>query len=155
MAATDDELQKLSRPPIYSGKEDEWNEWSFVMESYVSLLSVHTAALLTGTEDPASPDMSMSRIRTTLTNGIEAAQKLFHVLVMNVRGPALIAIRGTTDMNAALAWRMQSLDTFESMTAVTSVLAAQRAVSSRCDRIARQQERVKRHGVRCLDKRRQ
>ena len=49
--------------------------------------------------------MSMTRIRTTLTNGIEAAQKLFHVLVMNVRGPALTVIRGFTDMNGALAWR--------------------------------------------------
>ena len=31
--------------------------------------------------------------------------KLFHVLVMNVRGPALAVIRGITDMNGALAWR--------------------------------------------------
>ena len=47
MAATDDELQKLGKPPIYSGKEDEWNEWSFVMRSYVSVLPVHIAAPLT------------------------------------------------------------------------------------------------------------
>ena len=66
------ELQKLGRPPIYSGKEDEWNEWSFVMRSHVSFLSVHIAALLTGAEHPTIPDMSMSRIKTTLTNGIEA-----------------------------------------------------------------------------------
>ena len=58
MAATDDELQKLGRPPIYSGKEDEWNEWSFVMRNYVSLLSAHIPALLAGAEDTASPDMS-------------------------------------------------------------------------------------------------
>ena len=66
MAATDDELQKLGRPPIYSGKEDEWNEWSFVMRSYVSLLSAHIPALLAGAEDTASPDMSMARIKDTL-----------------------------------------------------------------------------------------
>ena len=42
MAATDDELQKLGKPPIFSGKEDEWNEWSFVMRSYVSLRSSAT-----------------------------------------------------------------------------------------------------------------
>ena len=29
MAATDEDLQKLGKPPIYSGKEDEWSEWSF------------------------------------------------------------------------------------------------------------------------------
>ena len=37
--ATDEDLQKLEKPPIYSGKEDEWSGWSFVMKSYVSLLS--------------------------------------------------------------------------------------------------------------------
>ena len=76
MAATDDELQKLGKPPIYSGKEDEWNEWSFVMRSYMSLLSVHVPALLASAEDATSPDMSMAKIRTTLTDdGVAAAQK--------------------------------------------------------------------------------
>ena len=69
------------------------------------LLSIHIAALLAEAEDPTSPDMSMSRIRTILTDGVAAAQKLFHVLVMNVRGPALTVIRGITDMNGALAGR--------------------------------------------------
>ena len=107
MAVTDEDLQKLGKPPIYSGKEDEWNEWSFVMKSYVSFLSTHVPALLTGAENPAaSPDMSIATIRATLTeDGVTAAKKLFHVLVMNVRGPALAVIRGITDMNGALAWR--------------------------------------------------
>ena len=107
MAVTDEDLQKLGKPPMYSGKEDEWNEWSFVMKSYVSLLSTHVPALLTGAENPvASPDMSIATIRATLTeDGVTAAKKLFHVLVMNVRGPALAVIRGITDMNGALAWR--------------------------------------------------
>ena len=36
MAATGDKLQKQGRPPIYSGKEDEWADWNFVMRIYVS-----------------------------------------------------------------------------------------------------------------------
>ena len=72
----------------------------------LSLLSTHVPALLTGAENPVlSPD-SIARIRATLTeDGVTAAKKLFHVLVMNVRGPALAVIRGITDMNGALAWR--------------------------------------------------
>ena len=83
MAVTDEDLQKLGKPPIYSGKEDEWNEWSFVMKSYVSLLSTHVPALLTGAENPVvNPDMSIATIRATLTeDGVTAAKKLFHVLV--------------------------------------------------------------------------
>ena len=107
MEVTDEDLQKLGKPPIYSGKEDEWNEWSFVMKSYLSLLSTHVPALLTSAENPTeSPDMSIATIRATLTeDGVTTAEKLFHVLVMNVRGPALAVIRGITDMNGALAWR--------------------------------------------------
>ena len=66
---------------------------------------MQVASLLIGAEDLRIPDMSMSRIKTTLTNGIEGARKLFHVLVMRVRGPALKVIRGITDMNGAMAWR--------------------------------------------------
>ena len=107
MAATDDELQKLGRPPIYSGKEDDWNEWSLVMRNYVSLLSAHIPALLAGAKDATNPDMGMTRIRATLTDdGVAAAQKLFHVLVMNVRGTSTGSDqRNHRDMNGALAWR--------------------------------------------------
>ena len=106
LTSTDEDLQKLGKPPMHSGKEDEWSEWSFVMRSYVSLLSAHVPALLAGAEDTTNPDMIMTRTRATLTeDGETAAKKFFHVLVMNVRGPALALIRGITDMNGALAWR--------------------------------------------------
>ena len=85
--------------------EDEWSVWSFVMKSNVSLLSTHVPALLAGAEDTAtSPGMSMTRIIATLTeDGVTAAKKLFHVVVMNLKGPALAVITGITDMNEALA----------------------------------------------------
>ena len=49
-------------------------------------LSTHVPALLAGAEDTAtSPDMSMTRIRATLTeDDATAAKKLFHALVMSV-----------------------------------------------------------------------
>ena len=76
------------------------------MKSCVSLLSTHVPALLAGAEDTAtSPGMSMTRIRATLTeDGVTAAKKLFHVVVMNLKGPALAVITGIRDVNGALAW---------------------------------------------------
>ena len=59
LAATDEELQKMGKPPINSGQEDE----------YVSLLSTRVPALLAGPEDPARIDMSMTRIRATHRRG--------------------------------------------------------------------------------------
>ena len=50
--------------------------------------------------------MSMTRIRTTLTEEeVTAFEKLFHVLVVHVREPALAVTRGITDVNGALTWR--------------------------------------------------
>ena len=68
--------------------------------SYLPLLFAHVPALLTGAGDTAtSPGMSMTKIRATPTeDDVTAAKKLFPVLVMNVRGPALAVIRGITDM---------------------------------------------------------
>ena len=74
-------------------------------ESSVFLLSPHVPTLLEGAEHSTRPDMSIARIRTAFAEeGVAAAKKLFHVLVMNVRGPALAVIRSITDMNGALAW---------------------------------------------------
>ena len=64
-------------------------------------------ALLAGAEDTAtSPDVSVTRIRAILTeDGATAANKFFRILVMNVSGPALAVIRGSTYVNGAVAWR--------------------------------------------------
>ena len=97
--------KKLGKPPIYNGKEDECSK-CFVMRSYVSLLFTHVPTLLACAEDTAtSPDMSATRIRATHRRWRDSGKKHFHVLVMNVKGPALAVTRGTTDMNGALAWR--------------------------------------------------
>ena len=93
IAATDEELQNLGGPPICSGNEDEWNERSFAMRSYASLLSPHVAALFAGAADNAVPDRILDRIEATPgIPGGQAAQKLVHTLVTHVRGPALSAI---------------------------------------------------------------
>ena len=100
VVAADEDLQKLGKPPIFNGREVELIEWSFVMKSHASLLFAHVLALLAGAAASDQPDMRMARIRTTLTeDGVAANRKLFHVLVMNVRGPALAVIRGIADMN--------------------------------------------------------
>ena len=67
----------------------------------------------------------MTRIRATVTeDGLAAAKKLFHVLVMNVRGPALAVIRGITDMNGALAWRALITRYAPNTTRVQSLMSA-------------------------------
>ena len=58
------------------------------------------SALLAGAEDTAtSADMSVTE------EGATAANELFRIMVMNVSGPALAVIRGSTGVNGAVAWR--------------------------------------------------
>ena len=74
----------------------------------VDLYSLPTCLRCSPVLKPLSdqPDISIVRIRTTHTEDeVTANQELFHVLVMNVRGPALAVIRAIADMSGALAWR--------------------------------------------------
>ena len=50
MEVAEEELQMLGKPQIFSRKEDERSEWSFVMKSNVSLLSIHMPAFFAGEE---------------------------------------------------------------------------------------------------------
>ena len=60
MTAADEGVQKVGKPPVFNGKEDEWSEWCFVMKCHVSLLSALVFALLADAEAPDQPDMGMA-----------------------------------------------------------------------------------------------
>ena len=59
MAAADEELQILAKPPNFNGKENAWSAWIFVMTTYVSLLSAHAPALLANAKASDQPEISM------------------------------------------------------------------------------------------------
>ena len=111
MAATsgqDDQQQllRLAKPTSFDGKEESWTEWSFVMRSYLAIQSNEISILTEAAEDAASPDISMDAIRERMgSEGITATKKLFHLLVMSVKGPALAVLRGNREMNGTAAWR--------------------------------------------------
>ena len=106
MAVNDEDVLRLSRPPSFTGKEEDWTEWSFVMRSYLTVQADEMAALIEAAEATAEPDVSMAAIERTLgAGGRQAARKMFHMLVMTVKGPALGVLRGNLQQNGALAWR--------------------------------------------------
>ena len=89
MAEADD-LLRLARPPTFSGKEDEWTEWSLVMRSYAAVQAPEITRLTQAAESAARPDITIDNIQQTLgAGGAAAAKKLFHILVMSVNGPAV------------------------------------------------------------------
>ena len=105
-AGHDEDVLRLSRPPSFSGKEDDWTEWSFVMRSYLMVQGEEIAAMMEAAEEAAGPDISMTAIERSLrAGGVQATKKMFHMLVMTVKGSALGVLRGILQQNGALAWR--------------------------------------------------
>ena len=105
-AGDDDNVLRLARPPNFSGMEADWTEWSFVMRSYLAMQSNEMGALIEAAEAQVQPLISMQQIEATLGDaGKAAAKKMFHMLVMTVRGPALGLLRGNMAQNGAEAWR--------------------------------------------------
>ncbi len=108
MAAREDEdLLRLQKPQSSAGKEEDWTEWGFVMRSYLAIQSNEVGILTEAAENPAEPDVSVEAIRQRMgENGVAAARKLFHLLVMSVKCPALAVLRSNRDQNGATAWRL-------------------------------------------------
>ncbi len=106
-AVQDDEnILRLTRPPSFSGLEADWTEWSFIMRSYLSMQSSEMGTLIEAAEAQRQPNVAMAQIEATLGEaGRNAARKMFHMLVMTVRGPALGLLRGNVSQNGAEAWR--------------------------------------------------
>ena len=105
MAVNDEDVLRLSKPPSFTGKEEDWTEWSFVMRSYLMVQADEMASLLEAAEATAEPDVSMAAIERTLGGaGGQAAKKMFHMLVMTVKGPAQMVIRSVESQNGAEGW---------------------------------------------------
>jgi len=101
-----DEWKTLGRPPTFDGKEDEWNEWSFVMRSYCAVLHPLAGALLEHAEDKVDLNLSLTEIEAKLgVDGRVAAQRLHYALVMAVKGSAQASIRSAEPLNGSTAWR--------------------------------------------------
>ncbi|CAK0803384.1 unnamed protein product [Prorocentrum cordatum] len=139
--AEPDDLLRLARPPTFSGKEDEWTEWSSVMRSYAAVQAPEMTHLIEAAESAARPDITLDNIQQLLgAGGVAAAKKLFHILVMSTalseweetvrKWETISGDRFNASMKKALfidkapksvktLLRMQSSDTYEQMTMVT------------------------------------
>ena len=66
MSTEETDLWGMAKPPSFSGREDEWTEWSFVMRSYMMVQLDDAQTLIDAAESTAEADLSMDNITQTV-----------------------------------------------------------------------------------------
>ena len=85
MTASEPVLKDLGRPGLFSGLDDMWPEWSFVMRAWILANNIVTENNLKGIEMRAeSIDLDLD----VPDHHIEAAKKLYLALALVTRGAA-------------------------------------------------------------------
>ncbi|CAK0853161.1 unnamed protein product [Prorocentrum cordatum] len=102
MVVNDEDILRLAKPPSVSGR-GHWAEWSFVLRSCMMVQADDVATLIEAAEATAEPDLSMTTIERALgARGNLTAKKIFHMLVMTVKGPGLGILRGNSQQDGHL-----------------------------------------------------
>ena len=93
----------LGRPKCFSGREDEWHDWSLKFGAIAATLSDHAIVWMTGALQQTT--------KITLDQPDEASARIFArqmktLLIHLCEGRALAIVRGDPDHNGLEAWRL-------------------------------------------------
>ena len=95
------DLLKLGKPPIFSGEEDEWAEWSFTTKAYLALHGDRIAAGLRISE--GSPDQLDNDVLPD--EAARMSRKVFYILTLLTKGQPHALLRQIADASGYEAWR--------------------------------------------------
>ena len=89
----------MNKCPIFSGRDTEWGEWSFIFESLAGMANLKPA--MEGTfkvvaEKPVADLFSEMKL---------SAKQLYYLLVNTVRGKALTLVRSAEKHHGIAAWK--------------------------------------------------
>ena len=93
----------LGRPKCFSGREDEWHDWSLKFGAKAATLSDHASVWMNGALQHTTeitldqPDGASARI---------FARQMYTLFVHLCEGRALAIVRGAPDHNGLEAWRL-------------------------------------------------
>ena len=98
------ELRGFGRPHSFSGKDEEWPDWSFVMRSYLSLIDAELAEVLEKAETITSV-ITLADLEQARPAVVVHVRHAYYQLAMTCKGPALGIIRAVERNNGVEAWR--------------------------------------------------
>ncbi|CAK0896486.1 unnamed protein product, partial [Prorocentrum cordatum] len=89
----------LNKWPIFNGRDEAWQEWSFIIESVCGMADPGD------TLDAASRDLTDLKFSVFSPEQQQRAKQLYFLLVNTVRGKALTLVRGAEKHNGIIAWK--------------------------------------------------
>lgn len=95
------DLKSLGKPTQFSGLEEDWPEWSFVMRAYIGMMNIMDARLMERVE------ANTGELRTAAMDEemLSRSNMLWYALTMLVKGKALMLIKRVEANNGLEAWR--------------------------------------------------
>ena len=98
------ELRSAGRPTTFSGKDEDWNDWSFVMRAYLSVIGDDVASLLERVET-VKEQVTVAQLEANRPGCTNAVRQVYFQLAMTCRGPALAVVKGVERNNGIEVWR--------------------------------------------------
>ena len=92
---------KLGKVGVFSGLDQDWQEWSFICRAYASLLTPSMSDHMMQVES-VEVEVDMSTISVAAKSD---ARTLFFVLLYACKGTAALVLRRVRDSNGLEAWR--------------------------------------------------
>ena len=89
----------MNKCPIFSGRDTEWGEWSFIFESVAGM------AILEPAMEGAFKGLAKKPLADLPPGMTLSAKQLYCLLVNTVRGKALTLVRSAEKHQGSAAWK--------------------------------------------------
>eukprot|EP00971_Amphidinium_carterae_P292553 5807951-Amphidinium_carterae.1 len=100
------DTRALTKPPRFSGRDDDWRDWSFQFTSYIGLVSNKMHVQMQACARRTEPLQPMTVLIEQL---MMQSRNLYFSLVQLVGGRALAILRAIPDQHGFEAWRRLSM----------------------------------------------
>ena len=95
----------LGKPPVLSGAEEEYNDWAYIMKSYLSCIAQEYTEILGAVEAlDEKGSLEQLLVSTYSTDHKRLSTSLHHILTMTTKGKALRVVQQADPGNGYLAW---------------------------------------------------
>ena len=104
---------RLPLPDKFDGKMENWEDWSWQVQAYVSLFKVEALRVLEDAELASAPitDDALERLEADTTELVDTelvkfSRQLHYLLTQITSESARLVVRGNTELNGFESWRL-------------------------------------------------
>ena len=97
----------LGKPPVLAGAEEEYNDWAYIMKSYLSCRAQEFTEIVEALDEKGVTEQLL--MATYSADHRRLSTSLHHILTMTTKGKALRVVQQTDPGNGYMAcWRLRT-----------------------------------------------